>query len=72
MIRQNRMNYLMVSRVAAEVASLREAVRGLDPTFADVLAEKRSDAKESNSPFEQTVLQAYDQLLELVENGSVC
>jgi len=40
-----RSNYLMISSLGAEVIALRETIRGLDPTFAEVLAQKRARTK---------------------------
>ncbi|HTC61522.1 MAG TPA: hypothetical protein VK709_01655 [Candidatus Saccharimonadales bacterium] len=33
--------YLMLSAILNELAAVRESVRGLDPTFSDVLAERQ-------------------------------
>jgi len=32
----------MIATVLAELTALRETVRGLDPTFADILEQKRA------------------------------
>jgi hypothetical protein len=33
----------LIARITSEFVALRETVRGLDPTFGDVLAQKRVD-----------------------------
>lgn len=36
-------DYVMISSILAELAALRETVRGLDPTFSEVLEERRRE-----------------------------
>jgi hypothetical protein len=67
-----RSNYLMISKLGAEVLALRETIRGLDPTFAEVLAQKRSQENRENAPIERAVVQTYDELIERLKAGEVC
>jgi hypothetical protein len=69
---QGKQNYLMLSSVLTELVSLRETVRGLDPTFADVLREKQKEAAENNAPVVVAVVLLYDTLLRRLKAGEVC
>lgn len=40
--------YIMLSSVFAELQALRETVRGLDPTFADVMEQRRIEGVAQN------------------------
>jgi hypothetical protein len=44
---ENKKQYLMLSAMLNELAALRETVRALDPTFADVLTKKQQEAADS-------------------------
>lgn len=65
-------NYVMLSSVLAEIAAVRETVRGLDPTFDDVLARKQKEVMESQAVTVRTVIAAYDVLLQRLSGGEVC
>ena len=67
-----RSTYVLLSSVLAEVAALRETVRGLDPTFADVLKEKRSEMAQKNSPIVRDVIRSYDEILARLNAGEIC
>ena len=41
----NRTNYIMIASLVNEVAALRETVRALDPTFGDVLEQRRDESE---------------------------
>ena len=69
---QGKQNYLMLSSVLTELVSLRETVRGLDPTFEDVLREKQKEAAENNAPVVVAVVLLYDTLLRRLKAGEVC
>ena len=69
---QGKQNYLMLSSVLTELVSLRETVRFLDPTFADVLREKQKEAAEDNAPVVVAVVLLYDTLLRRLKAGEVC
>jgi len=67
---QNKTQYVMLSAVLDEVAALREAVRGLDPTFADVLEQKR---KETSTSQEQiAVIRLLNETIRRLKGGEVC
>jgi hypothetical protein len=56
----------------AELASLREAVRGLDPTFGEVIERTRKETAQKISGDMQSHLQEYDSLIQLLNDGEVC
>lgn len=70
--RQSKTQYVMLSSVLNEVAALRETVRGLDPTFADVLEKKRLEAGQAQAAIVTAVIQQYDEILRRLERGEVC
>lgn len=49
-------NYLMLSATLDELAAVRETVRGLDPTFSDVLQERQQ--KQAQEQYEIVSMQA--------------
>jgi hypothetical protein len=67
-----RSSYLMISNLGAEVTALRETVRALDPSFDEVLAEKRSAEVRTNAPFEAGATGIYDELIDKLKAGYVC
>lgn len=67
-----RSNYLMISSVLNELAALRETVRGLDPTFADILEQKRQEAAQENAEVVKAVVVRYDEIIRRLSNGEVC
>ena len=69
---QEKSNYIMISTLLAEVSALRETVRGLDPTFADVLRQKREEAARANAPIEETVLSIFGETIRKLRDGEVC
>lgn len=71
-INSSRTNYIMISSVLAELAAVRETVRGLDPTFADVLAQKQREAAAATSAEVKEIISGYDEILERLKAGEVC
>jgi hypothetical protein len=69
---QEKSNYIMISALMAEVSALRETVRGLDPTFADVLQQKRQEAARANASIEASVLSVFDETIRKLRDGEVC
>jgi hypothetical protein len=65
-------HYIMLSSILAEVEALRETVRSLDPTFADVMEQKRIESVERNAALVRTVVDGYDQILRRLNAGEVC
>jgi len=53
-----------------EVAALRETVRGLDPTFDDVMKQKRKRQSDPDNIAETLAL--YDDIIARLRAGSVC
>ena len=65
-------HYVMLSSILDEVAALRETVRGLDPTFSDVLEAKRLESAESTSDIVKTTIQMHDEIIRRLKSGEVC
>jgi hypothetical protein len=62
----------MLSSVLAELEALRETVRGLDPTFGDVLEQKRKEAVALNAEVVRAMTATYDEKFAKVKAGYVC
>ena len=65
-------NYLIFSALNTEIEALRETVRALDPTFADVMAKKTKEIEAKNAPIVQAVIAGYDEKFRQIQNGYVC
>ena len=65
-------HYEIVYAVMNELSSVRDTVRGLDPTFADVLEEKRKDYAEGTLPARQKSLDACNEIIQRLKDGEVC
>lgn len=60
----------MIWKANEEIAALRETVRGLDPTFDDVL--KRKKKQEANPAKLREIVALYDDIIARLRAGSVC
>jgi ABC-type uncharacterized transport system ATPase component len=69
---QQKTHYVMVSSVLNEVDALRETVRALDPTFADVLEQKRLEAAQKQAATVTIVIHQFDEILRRLKAGEVC
>jgi hypothetical protein len=69
---EGRSNHVMISSVLNELAAIREIVRGLDPTSADVLDQKRQAAAQSEAESARAVIARYDEMIRRLYNGEVC
>jgi hypothetical protein len=56
-----------ISVALSEVAAVREAIRGLDPTFSDNLAKHQEYYREATNQSTSAVLEGYDELCERVK-----
>ena len=65
-------NYLTTTALVHEVAALRETVRGLDPTFADLLEQKRQESAQAAAKVEKAVIWTLDELMRRLTVGEVC
>jgi hypothetical protein len=63
--------YIMLTSILAELDALRETVRGLDPTFADVLEQKRQESAERTAAVAQAVIALYDEKVRILKDGEV-
>ncbi len=67
-----RSNYVMISSVLNELTALRETVRGLDPTCADILERKRQESVQGDAEVVKTVIAQYDEIIRRLMSGEVC
>jgi hypothetical protein len=65
-------NHIATFSALGELASLREAVRGLDPTFQEVIEKTRKETRQKIGAEFQSHLQAYDSLIQRLKDGQVC
>ena len=65
-------NHIAIFSALGELASLREAVRGLDPTFEEVIEKTRKETREKMRVDFQSHLQVYDSLIQQLKAGGVC
>jgi hypothetical protein len=71
-IEESKNLYVMLSSVLAELDALRETVRGLDPTFGDVMEQKRKESLARSAEVVQASVDGYDQKFRQVKAGYVC
>lgn len=69
---ETRSAFVMSSAVLSELTALRETVRGLDPTFADVIEQKRNEAEARGAVEVARVLRGIDEMIERLKSGYVC
>jgi hypothetical protein len=72
LLEQQKSQMIFHSGVLRELAALRETVRGLDPTFADVIEHKREEAKTREGDIVARQVQLFDEMLQKVKSGYVC
>jgi len=68
----HRASYTMICGTMNELASLRETVRGLDPTFADVVEERRLHFSQVTADSMQTMLDGCNEIVRRLKAGEVC
>jgi hypothetical protein len=68
----NRANYIMIASLTNEIAALREAVRGLDPTFPEVLEVKRDESEARGEEHIHNALSEYDRIIQKLKDGQGC
>jgi hypothetical protein len=64
--------YELIVSSMSEIAAVREAVRGLDPTFDDTLATKRQQALQNILPITTRSVAILDGLARKLKDGEVC
>lgn len=72
LLMETRSAFVMSASILNELTALRETVRGLDPTFADVIEQKRNEAEARGAVEVVGVLARTDELIERLKNGYVC
>ncbi len=60
----------VLSHLMDEVAALRQAVQGLDPTFDDVFRERKADL--TSARMRRLAAQQFDDLIRRLKVGEVC
>jgi hypothetical protein len=68
LLSQQKALYQLVTMTMAETASLRETVRGLDPTFSDVLTQKREEYRDKLIEQYRATLKEYDDLIKALNS----
>jgi hypothetical protein len=69
---ENRTQYIMLTSILNELVALRETVRGLDPTFGDVMRERQEQAAQTGVELNQSILAGYDLIIQKLTEGHVC
>ncbi len=72
LVDQEKKNYEMISVLVNEVLALRETVANLDPTFHEVLADRRPKIEKESLPSDTTVLNSFDELTRKLKARQVC
>jgi len=72
LVDQEKNNYEMISVLVNEVLALRETVAHLDPTFYEVLADRRPKIEKESLPSDTTVLNSFAELTRKLKAGEVC
>jgi hypothetical protein len=72
LLMENRSAFVMSNAILSELTALRETVRSLDPTFADVIEQKRNEAEARGAAEAARVLDGIDAMIESLKNGYVC
>ena len=65
----NKHQYLLFSSVLDELVALRETVRGLDPTFGDVMDDRRKKQEDSSKQIVSDQLGLYDGIIQKLKTG---
>jgi hypothetical protein len=71
LVEDGKSHYISISAIMAEVDALRETVRGLDPTFSDVMEQKRRASVEKTAPIVQAVIAHYDEIIRRLSSGEI-
>ena len=58
--------------LAVEIASLRETVRALDPTFSETFQTRKQEHVDLIAPKFSTLIQMFDEIIGRLEAGEVC
>ncbi|HEY6764034.1 MAG TPA: hypothetical protein VI386_04630 [Candidatus Sulfotelmatobacter sp.] len=63
--------YVFFSVLVNEVAALREAVRGLDPTFDDIFGKRQEQVAQATAASEKAVIAQYEEIIRKLRIGVV-
>ncbi|MHB8485845.1 MAG: hypothetical protein ACYDCM_08960 [Candidatus Acidiferrales bacterium] len=67
-----RNQYQLLTSSMIELSALRASVRGLDPSFEDILAMKRQEALQSTRQAQTALTAIFDDLIRRLESGEIC
>jgi hypothetical protein len=59
----------MSLRISADLEAVTQAVRGLDPTFDDVVQQERHEVDQDIDPAPRRLIAGYDEMIRRVESG---
>jgi hypothetical protein len=63
--------YIALCAVLDEVTALRETVKGLDPTFSDVMTDKRAEQASLFALTRKEAIAGYDEIIRRLKAGEV-
>ena len=69
---QNKSIFNLASSALTELVALRETVRALDPAFAEILEAQRKQAAKVAVPLISDNLERINEMIRLLNAGSVC
>jgi hypothetical protein len=60
-------HYLGLAAMTAELSALRETVRSLDPTFSEIMEQRRIQELESTSEAKQQIVDDFDRMFRVLD-----
>jgi hypothetical protein len=69
---QQKNQYIIYSAVLNELAALRETVKSLDPTFSDVIEQKRREQADATREVVSLQVRIFDEIIRRVDSGEIC
>ena len=60
-------HYLGLSAMTSELSALRETVRGLDPTFSEIMEQRRSQESEASSEAVQQIAGEFERMIRVLD-----
>jgi hypothetical protein len=72
LVEQQKIQYVGYSAALDELAALRETVKGLDPTFLDVIEQKRKESAAATEEIVRLQVKLFDAILQRVKAGYIC
>jgi len=69
MLTQTKATHQLIAGTLSELSAIHGAVEGLDPTFGDVLEQKRQEAQESLDEVTRDSIAQYDEMIRRISSG---